>query len=54
MQVALAAGGEAVKVIGSGGGGCFFVVSDRESQPQIINSLLEVGVSAAYPIQFTP
>jgi galactokinase len=54
MEVALAAGGEAVKVIGSGGGGCFFVVSNRESQPQIIDSLLEVGVSAAYPIQFTP
>jgi galactokinase len=54
MQVALAAGGEAVKVIGSGGGGCFFVVSSKEAQPQIIKELLASGAAAAYPIHFTP
>lgn len=54
MQVALEAGGEAVKVIGSGGGGCFFIVSSKEAQPQIIKQLLENGAAAAYPIHFTP
>ena len=54
MQVALKAGGEAVKVIGSGGGGCFFVVSSEEVQPQIIKKLLDAGAAAAYPIHFTP
>lgn len=54
MQVALKAGGLATKVIGSGGGGCFFVLAESASVPQIIENLLQQGVQAAYPINITP
>ena len=54
MQVALNAGGLAAKVIGSGGGGCFFVLSTLAKQPQIMKGLLKQGVQTAYPINITP
>jgi galactokinase len=54
MQVALEAGGLATKVIGSGGGGCFFVLAESESTPQIISNLLQQGARAAYSIHITP
>lgn len=54
MQVALKAGGLATKVIGSGGGGCFFVLAESASVPQIIENLLQQGARAAYSIHITP
>ena len=54
MQVALEAGGLATKVIGSGGGGCFFVLAESASAPQIIENLLQQGARAAYSIHITP
>ena len=54
MQVALEAGGLASKVIGSGGGGCFFVLAESAAAPQIIENLLQQGARAAYSINITP
>ena len=54
MQVALEAGGLATKVIGSGGGGCFFVLAESAAAPQIIENLLQHGARAAYSIHITP
>jgi galactokinase len=54
MQVALRAGGLATKVIGSGGGGCFFVLAEPEAAPLIIGELVQQGARAAYSIHITP
>lgn len=54
MKVAIEAGGLATKVIGSGGGGCFFVLAESAAAPRIIENLLRQGVRAAYSIHITP
>lgn len=54
MQVAIESGGLATKVIGSGGGGCFFVLAESAAAPRIIENLLRQGVRAAYSIHITP
>ena len=54
MQAALEAGGLATKVIGSGGGGCFFVLAESAAAPRIIENLMQQGARAAYSIHITP
>lgn len=54
MKAALNAGGLAAKVIGSGGGGCFFVLSAVDTQQAIIERVLESGARAAYTVKITP
>lgn len=54
MQVVIEAGGLATKVIGSGGGGCFFVLAESAAAPRIIENLMQQGARAAYSIHITP
>ena len=47
------AGAKAVKVMGSGGGGCFIILAPKESHPKIIEAVLQKNAKFVEPIQIT-
>ena len=53
MDEAKNAGAKAVKVMGSGGGGCFIILAPKESRPEIIRAVLQKNAKFAEPIQIT-
>jgi galactokinase len=53
MDEAKNAGAKAVKVMGSGGGGCFIILAPKESHPEIIRAVLQKNAKFAEPIQIT-
>jgi galactokinase len=53
MDEAKNAGAKAVKVMGSGGGGCFIILAPKESHPRIIRAVLQKNAQFAEPIQIT-
>ena len=53
MNEAKNAGAKAVKVMGSGGGGCFIILAPKESHPKIIRAVLQQKAKFVEPIQIT-
>lgn len=53
MNEAKNAGAKAVKVMGSGGGGCFIILAPKESHPEIIKAVLQQKAKFVEPIQIT-
>jgi galactokinase len=53
MNEAKNAGAKAVKVMGSGGGGCFIILAPKESHPEIIRAVLQQHAKFVEPIQIT-
>ncbi len=53
MNEAKNAGAKAVKVMGSGGGGCFIILAPKESHPKVIRAVLQQKAKFVEPIQIT-
>jgi len=53
MNEAKKAGAKAVKVMGSGGGGCFIILAPKESHPKIISAVLAQKAKFVEPIEIT-
>ena len=53
MNEAKNAGAKAVKVMGSGGGGCFIILAPKENHPEIIKAVLQQHAKFVEPIQIT-
>ena len=53
MKEAKNAGAKAVKVMGSGGGGCFIILAQKENHEEIIRAVLAQKVKFVEPIQIT-
>ena len=53
MNEAKNAGAQAVKVMGSGGGGCFIILAPKENHPEIIKAVLQQHAKFVEPIQIT-
>ena len=53
MNEAKNAGAKAVKVMGSGGGGCFIILAQKENHEEIIRAVLAQKVKFVEPIQIT-
>ena len=50
MKAAENAGASAVKIVGSGGGGCFFAMTDLESEQKVIDSIMDAGARSAFSV----
>jgi galactokinase len=53
MNEAKKAGAKAVKVMGSGGGGCFIILAHKENHEEIISAVLAQKAKFVKPIQIT-
>ena len=53
MNEAKKAGAKAVKVMGSGGGGCFIILVPKESHHDVIKAVLQQNAKFVEPIQIT-
>jgi len=53
MNEAKNAGAKAVKVMGSGGGGCFIILAQKENHEEIISAVLAQKAKFVEPIQIT-
>ena len=50
MNAAKNAGASAVKIVGSGGGGCFFAMTEAQSEQKVIDSIIEAGAKNAFSV----
>ena len=50
MKAAENAGASAVKIVGSGGGGCFFAMTNLESEQKVIDSIMGAGARSAFSV----
>ena len=53
MQLALEHGAKAMKIVGSGGGGCFVVLTTKTKEEQLIHALKKAGVKDVFPVNIT-
>ena len=53
MQLALEQCAKGMKIVGSGGGGCFVVLTTKDKEQQLINHLKRAGVKDAFPVNIT-
>ena len=53
MQVAQSNGGRGIKIVGSGGGGCFIVFTNQTSALDLVDALKTHGVKEAFITQIT-
>ena len=53
MQLALEQGAKGMKIVGSGGGGCFVVLTTKAKEQQLINALKKAGVKDAFSVNIT-
>ena len=50
MSAAENAGATAVKIVGSGGGGCFFAMTDAKNEQKVIDSIMDAGATSAFSV----
>ena len=50
MNAAENAGAKATKIVGSGGGGCFFAMTDAKDEEKVIDAILGAGAADAFPV----
>ncbi len=50
MRAAKNAGAKATKIVGSGGGGCFFAMTDSQHKEKVISSILGAGAVDAFSV----
>ena len=50
MNAAENAGAKATKIVGSGGGGCFFAMTDSQNEKKVIDAILDAGAANAFPV----
>jgi len=53
MELANEQGAKGMKIVGSGGGGCFVVLTTKQKEKQLINALKKAGVKDAFPVNIT-
>ncbi len=50
MNAAENAGAKATKIVGSGGGGCFFAITDSQNERKVIDAILAAGATDAFSV----
>ena len=54
IECAMKEGAQGVKIVGSGGGGCFVALTPKTNVTKLITRLEEAGVKNAFSVKITP